>query len=172
LHGGRAALAAFVLTGLVAVSACGGDDDDAASRSRQGDASKASRSGSGSGSGGEAADTTATSAGGGGGGSSDKADEIGKMSFCDGFRAAIRLDSTTALAGVHQLDPPGEIADEWRVFLDFADSAMAEPSNADPDRKAAADAQEAATKVLDYVGRHCGYSVDIDTGAVTDDHGG
>jgi hypothetical protein len=164
---GPVVLAAIVATGVLFVGACGGDDDDAADSSRRSDASEdAARPGS------DATTTSTTTAGGEGedsaAGSSAGADDIGAMDFCDGFRAAIRLDSATALDGARQLEPPEEIADDWRVFLDFAEASMSDdPSAANPGAVGAS-AETATANVLAYVGRECGYSVDQFTGEVSE----
>jgi hypothetical protein len=166
-------LAAVVAAGALFAGACGGDDDDADGSRREDAPEDAARPDS------DTADaTTTTTAGGasdeGAAGSSadDDVGEIGEMDFCDGFRAAIRLDSTTALAGARQLEPPAEIVDDWQVFLDFAESSLSnEPPPADVEAAGAA-AEEATSHVLDYVGQECGYSVDTFTGEVTENDDG
>jgi hypothetical protein len=167
-------LAAVVAAGTLLVSACGGDDDDAEGSRRSDAPETTARPDS------DAGDaTTTTTAGGttdeGATGSSANADEIGEMDFCDGFRAAIRLDSATALAGARQLEPPDQIAADWQVFLDFAASSMSAdpaPGSAADVETAGAAAQEATTHILDYVGQECGYSVDAFSGEVTENDDG
>jgi hypothetical protein len=166
-------LAAVVTAGALVAGACGGDDDDAAD-SQRGDAPEQAAGPDSD----ATATTTTTIAGGatddGAAGSSAEVDQIGEMDFCDGFRAAIRLDSTTALAGARQLEAPAEIADDWQVFLDFAETSMSdEPPAGSPAEVAAAGqaAEEATGRVLAYVGQECGYSVDATTGEVTGDGG-
>jgi hypothetical protein len=166
-------LAAIVAAGVLFAGACGGDDDDADGSGRDDAPEDSARPDS------DAADaTTTTTAGGaaddGAAGSSADVDEIGEMDFCDGFRAAIRLDSTTALAGARQLEAPAEIAEDWQVFLDFAETSMSNDPAAAPDdvEAAGAAAEEATSRVLAYVGQECGYSVDAFTGEVTENDGG
>jgi len=159
-----AGLAAVVTAGALFASACGGDDDDA-DDSRRADAPEEA-----AGPGSDATDSTTTTAGGatddGAGGSSAEAgtaDGVGAMDFCDGFRAAIRLDSATALAGVRQLEAPAEISEDWQVFLDFAETTMSSealPGSSEEIEATGAAAQVATDNVLDYVGRECGYSAD------------
>lgn len=175
-------LAAVVTAGALLVGACGDDDDDAGGAARD----DASEDAAGSGS--DAAETTTTAGGAtddGTAGTSDEgaegaeagapsADEIGAMSFCDGFRAALRAASTTALEGAAQLEPPAEIAEDWQVFMEFAETSMSDDPTADTPEEleaAGAAAEEATQNVLDYVGRECGYSVDAATGEVTEDDG-
>jgi hypothetical protein len=161
-----------VAAGVLFAGACGGDDDDADGARRNDAPEDAARPGS------DAAEATTTTTGSAGddgaAGSSADADEIGDMDFCDGFRAAIRLDSTTALEGARQLEPPAEIAEDWRVFLDFAETSMSDdPAATSGDVEAAGAAAEAATAhVLAYVGQECGYSVDQFTGEVTENGDG
>ena len=165
-------LAAVVATGALLLGACGGDDDDAEGSQRSDAPETTARPDS------DADDATTTTAGGsdeGATGSSANADEIGEMDFCDGFRAAIRLDSATALAGARQLEPPDQIAADWQVFLDFAESSMSAdpaPGSAADVEAAGAAAQEATTHILDYVGQECGYSVDAFSGEVTENDDG
>ena len=164
-------LAAIVTTGALLGSACGGDDDT--DDSRRGDAPEENVDQDAD----AAANSTTTSAGGAtedgtAGSSDDDVAAIGEMDFCDGFRSAIRLQSTTALAGARQLDAPDEIADDWQVFLDFAEASMStEPPTGSAEEIAAAGAaaEEATGRVLTYVGDECGYSVDAMTGEVTED---
>jgi hypothetical protein len=175
-------LAALVTAGALVAGACGGDDDDADDSRRAEAPDEAAAPGSGAtDTTGATGATTTTAAGAtddGAGGSpvdAGTADDIGAMDFCDGFRAAIRLDSATALAGVRQLEAPAEITDDWQVFLDFAETSMSgEPMAATPEEveAAGAAAEEATGNVLDYVGRECGYSVDMVTGEVSEDGGG
>jgi hypothetical protein len=166
-------LAAVVTAGTLVAGACGGDDDDAGDAPRDEAAEDAT--------GPDAADTTTTAGGAddGAAGSADAPDapdagEIGEMSFCDGFRAALRADSTTALEGAQQLEVPDEIAEDWQVFMEFAQTSMSDApagESAEEIAAAGAAAEEATQNVLDYVGRECGYSVDATTGEVNEDDG-
>jgi hypothetical protein len=169
--------AALVAAGVLFAGACGGDDDDdgAGSERRSDETSEDARAED------DATTTTASDSAADDGavdsaGDSDSpdagtsADDIGEMDFCDGFRTAIRLDSETALDGARQLEPPDEIADDWEVFLDFAESSLS-TDPADPSEDVAAvgaAAEEATTNILDYVGQECGYTVDPYTGEVSD----
>jgi hypothetical protein len=165
---------AFVAAGLMFAGACGGDDDDdgAGSERRSDEASEDARSGADddattTASDGAADDDGAVDSPDGG---SDSVEAIGEMDFCDGFRAAIRLDSDAAIDGARLLDPPDEIADDWAVFMDFAEASLStDPADQPEDVEAAGEAAQAATEnILDYVGQECGYTVDAVTGEVTD----
>jgi hypothetical protein len=170
------AAAALVAAGVLFAGACGGDDDDdgAGSERRSDEASEDARA--------EDDATTTASDGADDDGAVDSADDadapdggtsaddIGEMDFCDGFRTAIRLDSETALDGARQLEPPDEIADDWEVFLDFAEASLStDPAESSEDlAEGGAAAEEATTNILDYVGQECGYTVDPYTGEVSD----
>jgi hypothetical protein len=167
---------ALVAIGVLFAGACGGgDDDDGAGSERRSDeasddAGSASDDDATTTASDGAADDGAVDSSADDSGTDLSAEDIGEMDFCDGFRTAIRLDSEDALDGARLLEPPDEIADDWEVFLDFAETSLStDPTDPSEDVAAAgAAAQEATTNILDYVGQECGYTVDPYTGEVSD----
>jgi hypothetical protein len=151
----RRALAALLAAGLLAVGACGGDDDDAKTKDKSSED--------------KGDDKTATD---------DNSDDVvpdlnpdapeADSKFCKDAITMIQASydpnyeasSDSELAAALKLDPPDEIADSWTTYLTAARDIEKIDIN---DPEAAAKASETyervqgdLTKILDYLEHKCG----------------